>query len=291
MTDQFNAFLDRISDASGDIALVEAVRNGYRVLTEGPDSGMHDVSGWTTKIDYITASLDRISYLRDGINVAVNYNEPSDEYKIIGVLVSVNLCCMSSLNVINHPRIRPLVGENMGKDGICRALSKIYEFATSGIDILWYLKEYYVNWLTARAVTKGELGGNYQLAMKYPDKYSTYQFSGRISKSYRPDITDRILRKYFGDDYRNRPVTDLINIDPVELYLYGARESGYDIKYMTWVLGWGLISDDVSARSEVFDRMAEEVRLDPLRYADDGEPGDRLLFRDYAKALITGDAE
>lgn len=192
MKDQFNTFLDQISKASGNAALCEAIRAGYRVILENGDD-----------------EPDILAKLRKDFKTEL--------HQLPGLL------------------------------------GYLYN-STDDINL-----------------------------------YSALMVSAQRILTHLPDVTHDVILKYFGTGYAKKPISDMKNVDGREMFLYGAKQSGYNSEYLILILGSGLLTRTGKTLDEsiddVFDAMVEEIKLDPLSYVDDSS----CLFNEYARTLVSGE--
>lgn len=277
----FETFLDRIESACGEHALVEAVRNGYSIITESIDDADEypDVPGWTKNESESTLTA---SY-RYGNLLANVYYDGSGEHMVY-------LKC-----VLGDVVMIPMGSCHTNMQGIAQYLNQVAaDFQRNGV--LEALRNAYVYLVfnnKPSSANNSDIG-----ALDWIANYSTSDAMmtvGYVLKFFSAYDTDLpyikdVLQHFLGDNYKERYSAVLKTVDPVDLYAYVGKCTGYNLKIMPRLLHVGMLrhvnnmSDDQirEVLSSAFDRMVHNVELDPLTYADDNE----CLFKDYARTLV-----
>lgn len=296
--DTFDRFLDRIGEASGQQGLVEAVRNGYRVLTEGTDADgceeFPDIPGWT--LDDCERANDGVTiyatYIHGRFVVTATYDIERGKYLIhylsehCGKYFATNVYTYSgSIPTVIDNAIAERLRSAHSLDDFIGAMEMLAEYADTRSP-LYIMKEYFNNEMCSTRTRYDTIGSQYSDELAVTEHYlDNTTFADILFPDYRADVTQCMFRHFLGDDYQSKPFSKILEIDPVELFMYGARESGYDLEYMMH-LGIDLLGYEPTKKLDaVFNRMVEDVRQDPVLYAGD----ETSLFRDYARRLVNGD--
>lgn len=300
MVDNFNTFLEKISNASGENSLCEAIRSGYRVLTENSDDSWPAVPGWK----YVWLSMNRSYYMRGDFKVwfyNANANNGDEDYVLSVGGVNYKGILLDTSNIKGMDRyISP---KRISKSDIPVILAKVNKFIdeTSVLNIIRnaYIRhevrkvddDYGIMTCLYKYATYAHIDGigTVDDAIEYETMYANGVYDEL------KDVFNEFFHIYNVADLADIGITDLTaDVDMEAVYLYKAKRLGYHLRDMDRVLGAYMLyggdryitdAEKAEILDSIFDRMAAEVKLDPVSYADD----DKCLFQDYAKALVNGE--